>query len=368
MILAASLLLYVGTCVSPSDLPTGGIYSVLFDTETGQFSHPILATSTSRPTFLVLHPKGRVLYATTDNHGCKGSGSEVPESFSISPDSGKLQPLDKQIGPNVPRVHAAVETTGRSLYMVSYQEGTIESFPLSLDGSPLKPASIIRNHGPLGPRRDRQEASHPHGVTISPDGRHLYVCDLGLDRIYCYRTDHETSRLTPEAPAFTQTPPGTGPRHLALSGDGHFLYALGELSNSVLTYACDPTTGALSLLQIVSTLPPDFTAPNTDAEIMLHPNGSFVYVSNRGHDSITTFKRDSSTGLLTWLETVPSGGAHPRHFSVSQDGSWLICANRDSNNLVSFRVNPSSGRLSACHQLAGIPKPTCILIMPSIGH
>ena len=362
-LIASAILLLIGTYASPTDKPAGGIYRVTFDTATGQFTHPKLLAASAKPTFLALHPNGRILYATTDLQGFEGAEDRAPNSFIISPDKKTLRPLQHQIEGNLPLVHAVVDPTGQSLYAVSYRSNTIESFALGLDGNP-GPASMIRNQGVLGPRTDRQDSSHPHNVTQSPDGRHLYVCDLGLDRIYCYRPDPETARLAPVDPPFTQTPPGMGPRHAAFSVDGRFLYVIGELDNSIAVYACVPSSGALSHLQSLPTLPSVVSSNNTSAEIAVHPNNRFVYCSIRGQDSIAVFSRDVSTGLILPLEIVPSGGTHPRHFALSPDGEWLICANRDSNNLTSFRVNSSTGRLTACGKQTGIPKPTCVLFMP----
>lgn len=366
MILAAasSLLLFVGTYATPSERPQGGIYAVTFDPGSGRFENPHLAATTSKPTFLALHPKGHVLYATTDLQGYEGPSDRLADCFSIRPGTRKLEPLPRQIPADLPRVDATVDPSGQALYTASYRANAIESFPLDEAGNPLGRTSLIRNQGRPGPRTDRQDASHPHCITRSPDGRHLYVCDLGLDRIYCYRPGPGPAWLNPAVPAFTQTPPGSGPRHMALSRDGAFAYVIGELDSTLSTYARNADTGALSLLQRSPTLPEGYDGPNTGAEVAIHPNGRFLYASNRGHDSIAIYGRDPRNGLLTPIGNVPCGGRHPRHFALSPDGAWLICANRDSNNLVSFRVNPATGALVRSSTLEGIPKPTCVLFMP----
>jgi 6-phosphogluconolactonase len=211
--------------------------------------------------------------------------------------------------------------------------------------------------GKLGPNQARQDKPHPHSVTFSPDGHFAYVCDLGLDKIFCYRLD--ASALVP-AGEFA-TAPGAGPRHSKFSADGKFFYVLNELDGTIATYACDPATGALTAKQAVPTLPEGFTGNNTCAEIRLHPNGRFVYGSNRGHDSIAVFARNPADGTLKRIEIVPSGGGHPRNFALSLDGAWLVCANRDSNNLVVFKVDPVTGRLTATGHTAKVPQAVCVL-------
>ena len=184
LMLAATFLLFVGTFSSPSDAREGGIYSLRFDPETGRFSPAVLAARTAKPTFLALHPGGGSLYATTDLEGSKGSPGEFPDTFSITEGSGSLTPLHGQMHAGVPLVHATVHPGGQALCTVSYRGNLIGTYSLSRDGSPGSPVSRITNSGKPGPRSERQDRPHPHGVTLSPDGRHLYVCDLGLDRIF----------------------------------------------------------------------------------------------------------------------------------------------------------------------------------------
>jgi len=188
------------------------------------------------------------------------------------------------------------------------------------------------------------------------------VCDLGLDQIVRYRLDAATGGLTPAGS--TATTPGAGPRHAKFSDDGRFLHVINELDATIAVHAVEPATGALTLLQRVPTLPADFTGPNTTAEIRLHPNGRFVYGSNRGHDSLAVFAREPATGRLTPVELVPSGGGHPRNFALSPDGAWLVCANRDSDNLVVFRVDAATGRLTPTGQGATVPQAVCVLFVP----
>jgi 6-phosphogluconolactonase len=119
----------------------------------------------------------------------------------------------------------------------------------------------------------------------------------------------------------------------------------------------------LSLGRTVSTLPPDFRGENIVAEIILHPNGRFAYVSNRGHDSLAAFSRDGKTGALSLIGLVPCGGRHPRHFALAPDGRWLLCANRESNAIAVFSVDPSSGALSPKGQTIAVPEPVCVLFV-----
>jgi 6-phosphogluconolactonase len=135
------------------------------------------------------------------------------------------------------------------------------------------------------------------------------------------------------------------------------------MGGSICVFTFEPVHGLLALRQTISTLPSDFQGPNSVAEIRLHPNDRFVYVSNRGHDSLAVFARDPEAGTLELVEIGPSGGGHPRNFALTPDGGWLLCANRDSNNVVVFRVDPASGRLAPTGRQVGVPEPVCVLFL-----
>ena len=198
-------------------------------------------------------------------------------------------------------------------------------------------------------------------VTPSPDNRLVIVCDLGLDKIFTYALDPAAAKLTPANPPFVVTAPGAGPRHFKFGPDGKHAYAINEMGGTITAYDYDATRGALTTRQTVPTLPADFNGENTCAEIRVHPNGKFLYGSNRGHDSIAVFAINAATGLLTPVEIVLSGGKTPRNFALSPDGAWLVCAHQDSNNLTVFRVDPGTGRLTPTASTANVPACVCVL-------
>jgi 6-phosphogluconolactonase len=199
-----------------------------------------------------------------------------------------------------------------------------------------------------------------HSVTITPDNRFVLVADLGLDRVFTYALDPAAARLTLAQPTFAAAP-GAGPRHCAFSPDGGRVYLINELANTLTVCAYDARTGVLTPRQTLPTLPPDFTAPNTTAEVRVHPNGRYVYGSTRGHDSIAVFAVDPASGDLALLEIVPSGGRTPRNFALSPDGRWLVCGHQDTPLVTVFRVDPSSGRLTRTPHSAVVPTCICVL-------
>jgi 6-phosphogluconolactonase len=203
----------------------------------------------------------------------------------------------------------------------------------------------------------------------------VIVCDLGLDKIFSYALDHAPSPPTTASdnltrhrhararrrPRLSPPLPGSGPRHFKFSVDGRFAYAITEMGGTIEAFAYTAATGALTPLQVISSLPADFTGLKWGAEVRVHPGGRFLYASNRTHDSLAVFAIAATTGRLTLVEIVPSGGKNPRNFALSPDGHWLVCAHQDSFNLTVFRVDQASGRLAPTPHTAYVPMCVCVL-------
>jgi 6-phosphogluconolactonase len=262
--------------------------------------------------------------------------------------------------------HAALAPNGRTLALAHYTGGAVASFALNSDGTLGARVSLLSQTHFSNVNPARQEAPHPHGAHFTPDGAILLVPDLGADRVYIYQVNATTSALTahPTQPYLT-VPPGSGPRHGAFSPDGAQFYVANELTNTVSTFAYAPsnaTTPFTSLGAPVSTLPAGTTVTNTVAEIAVHPAGHTVYVSNRGHESLAVFDRAASTGALTIRRHVPCGGVQPRHFTLSPDARWLLCAHQQSQSLTVFNV-ATDGNLTALHTVSGLAsKPSCVVL------
>jgi len=356
--------LYVGT-YTPEGGASRGLYAVTFDPASGSFGQPVLAAEMHNPSFLALRPDGRVLYAL-DEDGSRGGGmGGGVAAFALDAATGNLRLLNRRTATGASSAHLAVDATGRMVVAASYTGGQIAAFPLRADGSLGERSAWITVAGRTGPNAARQDRPHPHCVTFSPDNRFAYVCDLGLDRIFCYRIDPAAGSLAPGDPSSVACAPGAGPRHSRFSADGRFLYVINELNGTIAAYACNPDSGALTPGPVVSTLPASFAGANTCAEIQIHPNGRFVYGSNRGHDSLAVFSRDAGTGRLSPVGIVPCGGRHPRHFALSPDGAWLVCANRDTDDLVAFRVDPATGLPAPVKGRARVPQAVCVLFTPA---
>ncbi|MEO6245795.1 MAG: lactonase family protein [Opitutaceae bacterium] len=349
--MAPSHLIFLGGYTAKG--PNKGIYAIRLDGETGLLGAPALAAEAVDPAWIILTPDRKFLYAI---HPSTAQAS----GFAVDPATGKLTPLPagSTTAANPPS-HLAVDATGRVLLAANYRDGFVAAMAIHPDGTLGAPNRI--QHEGKGPNPTRQEKAHVHSVTLSPDNRFVIVADLGLDKIFSYALDLSAAKLSPAHPPYVATASGAGPRHFKFGLDGRHAYAINELANTIAAYDYDAASGALTPRQIVPTLPAGFTAPTTTAEVRVHPNGRFLYGSNRGHDSIAVFSIDPGLGTLTPVEIVETGGKTPRNFALSPDGNWLVCGHQDTATLSVFRVDPTTGRLTRRDQNGTVPSSVCIL-------
>lgn len=352
----SSLPVYIGTYTKGST--SRGIYRVTLDTATGAIGAAEFVAEGLNPTFLAWSPDRRTLYSLAETGSVGGKPGGALTAYRVGA-GGSLAAINTEPTGSISLAHVGLDATGRTAVAISYHGSQVASFPVAADGRLLPRTSLHTHTGQLGPRTDRQDKPHPHSVTFSPDNRHVYVCDLGLDKIFCYQLDAATATLMPAGE--TATAAGAGPRHAKFSGQGKFFHVINELNSTIDTYAADAASGKLTHLQAIRTLPTGFTGESICAEIRLGPDERFVYGSNRGHESLAVFARDAAKGTLSLVEIVPCGGKHPRNFALSPDGRCLICANKDSDNLVSYRVDPATGRLTPSGHVAACPAPVCVL-------
>lgn len=341
-----------------------GIYTSLFDTATGELSEPRLAAETVNPSFLAVHPDGELLFAVNEVHQGPGRGNASVVAFRIGAD-GELTRINEQASGGGTACHCVVDATGRFLLVANYTGGNVAVLPIAADGTLSEASCVIDHEGSsVNPRRQRQP--HAHSINLSGDNRFAYAADLGIDQVRVYRFDDTAGQLSPAEPGFVDVPPGGGPRHFSLHPGGEWAYTNLELTSAVTAFRRAPDTGGLTLLNTWPTIPESFDASNnTTAECVVHPSGRFLYVSNRGHDSIAVFRIDASSGQLGLTEVTPSGGRTPRNFCIDPTGRWLLSANQESDSIVVFRVDPEEGRLAATGQRIGVGRPVCIRFVPS---
>ena len=338
-----------------------GIYATRLDATTGALSAPALVAETPDPAWIALSPDKKFLYAIHPSQAqvIGYAVAATPLTVTLTPLPIASHAMTARSTTANPPSHLAVDATGRTLLAANYRDGFVAALTLAADGT-LGAAAITRHSG-QGTDPKRQDAPHVHSVTLSSDNRFVAVCDLGLDKIYSYSLDASTAKLTPASVPFVATPAGSGPRHFKFSADGRFAYAITEMGGTIEAFRYTASTGALTPLQSISSLPAEFTGLKWGAEVRLHPNGKFLYASNRTHDSLAVFAIAAETGRLALIEIVSSGGKTPRNFALTPEGSWLLCAHQDSPNLAVFHVDATTGRLSLTAHTIDVAMCVCVL-------
>jgi 6-phosphogluconolactonase len=342
---------YIGTYTSKG---AAGIYKCEFDATNGSLGEPTLAARSEDPSFLALHPAKRFLYAVNESDAGHAS------AFAIDDATGQLQFLNQQSTFGSAPCYVSIDSAGRCAMVANYSSGNVAVLPIQDDGQ-LLPASCIDQHHGHGPNPSRQEGPHAHCIVPDAAGRFIFSCDLGLDQILIYDLDAGAGKLLAHVPPFASTPSGAGPRHITFHPTLPFAYVITEMGNTLCTFRYNASAGTLTPVQVVSTLPADFTGSSHAAEVSIHPSHPFLYASNRGDDSITVFKIDSQTGELKFLSRHSVAGKNPRHFAIDPTGLFLLVANQDTNNIVVFKIDRASGSLSPARAAIEVPAPVCIL-------
>jgi 6-phosphogluconolactonase len=350
---------YIGTYTRGS---SQGIYGWRLDAASGKLTPIGLVAETVNPSFLAVHPNNRYVYAVSEMAGGGQKGGAV-SAFAIDRETGRLKFLNRVSSKGSGPCYVSVDHSGKAVLVANYGSGSVAALPIQADGALADAGSFVQHSGSsVDPRRQR--GPHAHSIQPSPDNRFALAADLGLDQVLIYRLDAAAATLAPNDPPFAKVDPGAGPRHFAFHPNGRYVYVINEMASSLTAFAWDAPRGAMRPLQTVSTLPKDFQGDSTCAEVLVHPNGRFVYGSNRGHDSIAIFTVDRDKGSLTPAGHVSTQGAVPRNFGIDPTGSWLFAANQNSGTVVVFRIDPASGGLSPAGQTLEVSTPVCVRFVP----
>ncbi len=336
-----------------------GIYSLGLDAASGRLSSLRLRAETTNPSFVVVHKNGRFLYAVNEISDYKGQQSGAVRAYRIDPQTGALKLLNQKSSGGAGPCYISVDASGKYILVANYQSGSVATFPVFGDGS-LGDRSAFEQHHGSSVNPVRQKAPHAHSIVTSPDNRFAISADLGIDKLIVYRFKADNGSLTPSDSPSAAVPLGEGPRHFVFHPNGRLLFVVNELASTVSVFSYERDTAKLKLQQTISTLPADFSGNNDAADIHIDFQGKFLYVSNRGRDSIKVFAVDAATGNLTSIADVPSGGKTPRNFAIDPTGRYLIVANEDSDNVVTFNIDPTSGKLYPTANVVTVPSPVCI--------
>ena len=357
-------LLYVGTYTEGGR--RDGIYLVRMDRRSGKLRRVGAVDAGANPSFLAIHPNGRVLYAVNEVEKYNGRASGAVSAFAIANNTGALTRLDEQPSEGGAPCYVSVDRSGRVVLVANYVGGNVVLLPIQADGS-LAQVAHVEQHKGSGPNAERQEAAHAHCIVADPSNRFALAADLGVDRVFVYRLDLESKTLRHVEGGDAVMRPGAGPRHIAFHPTLPLVFVTNELDSTVATLRFDAERGALSSLNALSTLPTGWTGTNYPADIHIAPSGRTLYVSNRGHNSIAVFSVAESTGALALEQTVSTEGDWPRNFSLDPTGRWLLVANQKSGSVVVFERDQKSGRLTPTRQRIELPSPVCLRFRAHTG-
>ncbi|MBR9997936.1 MAG: lactonase family protein, partial [Cyclobacteriaceae bacterium] len=314
--------LYIGT-YTEADGP--GIHVYRFDRTSGSLSFVETAGSLESPSYVTLHPDGRFLYSVNRGKVIPDKNWGSVSAFSIDKENGKLLHLNNQPIFGAEGCYISTDSRGRLAFVANYSTGNVVVFPILKDGS-LGTIADEHQHTGSSVNPSRQKGPHAHCAYVSPDDKHLYVVDLGLDLVKTYEIDYDRQKLIPKPEQDGKARPGTGPRHITIDRTGKFAYAIEELSSSVTVYRRDVKTGGLTSIQHISTIPGDYTETNYCADIHIESSGKFLYGSNRGHDSLAIFRINPENGMLEPAGYQPVSGKWPRNFLIDPKGEFVFVA------------------------------------------
>ncbi len=350
-----SVLLYVGCYTNESPI---GISVRDWSDPAGRLVELSQVGGVEHPSFLAAHPSGSVLYAV--NETAPPEGGSVT-AFRVDPIDRSLTTIDRTPSHGGAPCYVSVDPDGRYLYVANYQSGTVAAYALGADGRFGEVIAIHQHHG-SGPT-GRQEGPHAHCIVPGPIGGSVYAADLGTDRVYRYVHDRNDDGDTFASVDELALEAGSGPRHLAFHPVRPVGFLVCELDSTIVTLDLDPADGRLTRLGSRSTLPDDFEGESTAAEVRVHPTGRYVYVSNRGHDSIAVFGFAGPNEPLEPLGHVDSGGRTPRNFAVHPSGHALLVANHDSNTIVPFDIDVGTGMPRRVDGTCDVSEPACLTVV-----
>ena len=335
-----------------------GIYVYKFDTETGMATRVSNTDSVANPSYLTI--SGDYVYAVNETNG---SNPGSVSAFLFNKENGKLHFINKQLTGGDDPCYVAASNDGKWIAVANYSGGSVSVFPVNEDGS-LQPYSQLMQHAGSSINRNRQQKPHVHETVFSADNDYLFAPDLGLDKVMIYKFDPTAKKpLTPSSPPFVATTPGGGPRHFTFSPDKRFAYLIQELSGMIATYKYND--GKLSEVQKIATYPEGFKGSIDGAEIMVSPDGKFLYTSQRGEqNSIAIFSIDAISGKLRLEGHEPTLGKTPRNFIIDPTGNYLLVANQDSDNIVIFKRDTKTGLLKETGNEIKAKKPVSLQMIP----
>ncbi len=353
---------YVGTYTGEQ---SKGIYQFSFDTRTGKAGKVSLAAETPSPSFLAIHPGGKHVFAVNETvkwDDLENSGGL--SSFEIDAKTGQLSLMNQQPTRGAHPCHLVIDKSGKTVLVANYTGGSVIGYSILDDGCLGEATSFVQHKG-SGLIKPRQASPHAHSINIDPSGRFAVVADLGMDQVLVYRFDPAKGALEANRPAGPRVAPGAGPRHFSFHPNGKFGYVINEIDLTVTAFSWNGKAGTFKEIQTISTLPPGVKRDEkmSTAEVRVGMRGRFLFGSNRGHNTIVSYKIDRKTGKLTYVGNYDTGGKTPRNFGLDPSGRFLLAENQGSGTIHVLKINRRTGELDETGTVINVPSPVCVRMM-----
>ncbi|WP_374165648.1 lactonase family protein [Arcticibacter sp. MXS-1] len=348
---AQKLDLVIGTYTNKGT--SEGIYVYEFDCQSGKSTYKNKVTGVSDPSYLAISKDSKFLYAVNE-------GEAAVSAFSFDKQSGAITFLNKKPSKGGAPCYIVTDQSQRHVIVGNYSGGNLSVFPIKEDGSIGDAIQTIQHKG-SGVDKERQEGPHVHSTVFSPDQKYVFVSDLGTDQISSYKFNPSSAAqpLSPASPAYTEVPKGSGPRHLDFHPSGKFAYSIQEMSGNVSVFQYQQ--GQLKLIQNISMLDPGFKGKTGAADVHVSPDGKFLYTSNRGDaNDIAVFSINPSNGKLSLKGRSSTLGKGPRNFAIDPTGNYLLAGNHNSDYIVVFKRNKTTGLLADTGERIKVGAPVCL--------
>ncbi|WP_250502497.1 lactonase family protein [Caballeronia sp. AZ7_KS35] len=348
LLLAATL--YASAAVPAQHTPHEWVYVgtqdrrieiLRLDPSSGDLATVASISGDIRPTWLMAHPRLPMLYAVDDRSDKPGSVS----AFVVNRETGALNRIGVIATQGVGTTHLTYDASSETIFAANYNSGSVSSVAVR-DGMPEALASTVSERG-SGPGK-RQMSAHAHDALVDPSGRYVLVPDLGADRVFVYRFDRATRKMWKDDANVSRdfvAPFGSGPRHIVFGANGRFAYLITELSADVMVFRWDSSAGRLTLVQSTPISTTGFSGAKSGAEVAVSGDGNFVYVANRGENEIVVYRVDVVSGKLSEIQRTPSEGLKPWSFCMDPTGKWLLIANQESGSISVKAIDPVTGFL-----------------------
>jgi 6-phosphogluconolactonase len=326
-----------------------GIYEITLDTDKKQLTNLQLVAKAGNPTYVALSAANRI-YSV--DKGANGNGGALALNNDQRPATKINACLNEETNP----AYITVDESRQFVYTANYHTGEVMVYKIESDGT-LTYLNKVVHTGDVGPKPEQASGAHPHFADLTPDGK-LAVVDLGQDRIYLYdiSSNGELSQLFS-----LKMEPGFGPRHIVFDAKRHVAYVVGELSSKLAVLSYDEANTKLAVQEIVTTIPDTWNAHNGAAAIRLSHDGRFIYVSNRGHNSLAVFAVQAD-GSVNRIQLISSEGDFPRDFNFNQDENFVVLVNQNTNNATLYTRDAETGRLFMVQKDFVVPEGVCVTL------